>query len=88
MRWLTFIIILVCTSPIHAQFNTIRRELPIQSVKASQQKQQEKEDVSEDLDTSSRDNLDAMALAEPGTLQCSLPLNRDMYITSAYGNLC
>lgn len=85
MRWLIVIVILFLSCPIRAQFYTIRREQPIQGNKALQLKQQGKEDSTDNEVASIDFPLIGNSSPEPATLQCSLPLERDLYITSAYG---
>lgn len=85
MRWLIVILMLFLSCPIQAQFYTIRREQPIRENKAQQLEQKGKEGPT-DKEVSSIDfPLIGNSSTEPVTLQCSLPLERDLYITSAYG---
>lgn len=85
MRWLIVIVILFLSCPIQAQFYTIRREQPIQENKAPQLEQKGKEEPTDNEVTSIDFPLLGNSSTEPVALQCSLPLERDLYITSAYG---
>lgn len=84
MRWLMVIVMLYLSCPIHAQFYTIRREQPIQNNHKPQLKQQLKEVPTGNEVPSIYFHLIGNS-SKPATLQCSLPLERDLYITSAYG---
>lgn len=85
MRWLIVIVMLFLSCPIQAQFYTIRREQPIQGKTVPKLEQEGKEEPTDNEVSSIDFPLIGNSSTAPVTLLCSLPLERDLYITSAYG---